>query len=123
MASTSKSQKKNTSKPGKLSISTSSKDYAGNLGLPEKVSQREFESTSQFFRRLDRLVAKARAEASVESRFDVDLLDKEVNKKHKSKAVKQASVSLEQDLKRVIKSQRARKKMKKANKRRRDHLM
>lgn len=110
-------RRKNKARAGKLSISTSSKDYAGNLGLPEKVSQREFESTGQFFRRLDRLVAKAKAEASVESRFDVNLLDKQVNKKRKSKAIKDADLSLDKDLKKVMKSQRARKKMRKANKR------
>jgi len=58
---------------GKLSITTSNKDYGGNLGLPDKVKQREFETTGQFFRRLDRLIAKAKVEASMESRFDITL--------------------------------------------------
>lgn len=57
----------------KLSLATSSKDYGGNLELPEKVKQREYETTGQFFRRLDRLVAKAKVEASMESRFDMNL--------------------------------------------------
>lgn len=57
----------------KFTLSTSSKDYGGNLGLPEEITQREYESTGQFFRRLDRLVAKARVEANLETRFDVRL--------------------------------------------------
>lgn len=65
------SRRKAKSNRGKLSLSTSNKDYGGNLGLPEKVSQREHETTGQFFRRLDRLAAKAKVEASMESRFDI----------------------------------------------------
>lgn len=67
------SKKKAKSNKGKLSLTTSNKDYGGNLGLPEKVSQREHETTGQFFRRLDRLAAKAKVEASMESRFDMTL--------------------------------------------------
>lgn len=68
----------------KLSLTTSSKDYEGAISLPEKVSQREYETTSQFFRRLDRLAAKAKVEASMESRFDMTL---ERNVKAEKKAV------------------------------------
>lgn len=61
------------SNKGKLSLTTGTRDYGGNLALPEKVSQREHETTGQFFRRLDRLAAKAKVEASLESRFDMTL--------------------------------------------------
>lgn len=67
------SRRKAKSNRGKLSLSTSNRDYGGNLGLPEKVAQREHETTGQFFRRLDRLAAKAKVEASMESRFDMTL--------------------------------------------------
>lgn len=60
-------------KKGKMSLTTSSQDYGGSLALPDKVSQREYESTGQFFRRLDRMVAKAKVEASLEARFDMNL--------------------------------------------------
>lgn len=66
-------RKKSNRNSDKLNLSTGSKDYDGNVGLPEKVSQRKFESTGQFFRRLDRLVAKARVEANLETRFDMTL--------------------------------------------------
>lgn len=70
-------RKKTTSKKGhksgKIILTTSSKEYDGNLGLPEQIKQREFESTGQFFRRIDRLLAKARVEANLESRFDMTL--------------------------------------------------
>lgn len=56
-----------------MSLTTSSRDYGSNLGLPDKIEQREFETTGQFFRRLDRLVAKARVEANLEARFDMTL--------------------------------------------------
>lgn len=65
-------------KKNKLTLATASKDYEGAIGLPENVTQREFESTGQFFRRIDRLIAKAKVEASMESRFDIEL-----NQKHK----------------------------------------
>lgn len=53
----------------KMSLATSSKDYGDNLGLPDKVTQRECETTGQFFRRLDRLVAKAKVEAAMDEKF------------------------------------------------------
>ena len=67
-----------TTKKGKktgdrFTLSTSCKDYEGNLGLPEKVTQRQFESTGQFFGRLNRLVARAKVEANLETRFDMKL--------------------------------------------------
>lgn len=68
-----KAVKKTKSKKGKISLTTGHKDYGCNLGLPEKVSQRDYESTGQFFRRLDRLAAKAKVEASLEARFDMTL--------------------------------------------------
>ena len=64
------------SRKGKISLKTSSRDYDGTLGLPEEITQREFESTGQFFRRLDRLTAKARVEANLETRFDMTLKSK-----------------------------------------------
>lgn len=60
-------------KDDRLSLRTSSQDYGSNLGLPDKIEQREFETTAQFFRRLDRLVAKARVEANLEARFDMTI--------------------------------------------------
>lgn len=41
--------------------------------VADKVVQRKFETTGQYFRRLDRLVAKAKVEASLEARFDMTL--------------------------------------------------
>lgn len=63
-----KANKANKNK--KLTLTTSSKDYDGQLGLPETVAQRDFETTGEFFRRLDRLVAKAKVEANLDERFD-----------------------------------------------------
>lgn len=86
-----KTTRRRTKGKGKLSLKTSSKDYDGNLGLPEKVVQREFETTGQFLKRLDRLVAKAKVEASMETRFDMTLKkdDREkvqnFNKEHRRK--------------------------------------
>lgn len=54
----------------KLTLTTSSKDYDGQIGLPEKVSQGDFETTGEFFRRIDRMVAKAKVEADLDIRFD-----------------------------------------------------
>ena len=68
-----KERPKRGNKSNRFALLTGSKDYEGNLGLPEEVAQREYESTGQFFRRLDRLVAKARVEANLESRFDIKL--------------------------------------------------
>lgn len=62
--------KTNKAKNKKLTLTTSSKDYDGQLGLPETVAQRDFETTGEFFRRLDRLVAKAKVEANLDERFD-----------------------------------------------------
>lgn len=74
VAGSSKQAKKRTkATKEKLSIPTGSKDYEGNIALPDQVAQREFESTGQFFRRLDRLVAKAKVEANMEARFDMTL--------------------------------------------------
>lgn len=69
---------------GKLALKTGNKDYGGNLGLPEKIVQREFETTGQFFRRLDRLVAKAKVEANLDSRFDTTLGKKGQDKNRRS---------------------------------------
>lgn len=71
--SSKKSNRPSRSRSSKLTLTTSNKDYGGKLGLPDQVAQGEFESTGQFFRRLDRLVAKAKVEASLESRFDMNL--------------------------------------------------
>lgn len=57
------SQTKPRNRRGRLSLATNSQDYGGSLGLPDKVVQREHETTGQFFRRLDRLVAKTKVEA------------------------------------------------------------
>lgn len=59
--------KKNT-----ISLTTSFNDYGGAIELPEKVAQRENETVGQFMRRLDRLVAKAKVEASIGSRFGIE---------------------------------------------------
>lgn len=85
---------------------------------PKKVKQRKFESTGQYFRRLDRLVAKAKAEASLETRFDVNLLDKNANKKHKGSKNDSESLKMEKDIKKLIRSKRGKKMKKKHNKRR-----
>lgn len=58
---------------GRLSLTTNSKDYAGTLDLPEQVCQRKYESTGQFIARLNRLVTKAKEEASMEAKFDMKL--------------------------------------------------
>lgn len=57
-------QKESRRKKGKIVITT---------GDNERVVQREFETTGQFFRRIDRMVAKARVEANLETRFDMNL--------------------------------------------------
>lgn len=44
--------------------------------LPEIVSQGPYESEYQFIHRLEKLSAKARAEANIEDRFDVDFCPK-----------------------------------------------
>lgn len=65
---------KNTKKrSNKLSLSTNSNDYGGSVKLPEKLTQGQFETTGQFMRRIDRLAAKAKVEASMEARFDMRL--------------------------------------------------
>lgn len=52
----------------KLSLKTNSH----NDDMPKKVAQRKYESTGEFMRRLDRMVAKAKAEANINDRFDLD---------------------------------------------------
>lgn len=64
---------RSSKRSGGLTLTTSSKDYDGNLGLPEKITQHDYETTGQFFRRLDRLVAQARVEANMEARFNMTL--------------------------------------------------
>lgn len=58
---------------GKLSLKTSVQDYGGNLNLPANITQREYETTGQFLKRLNRLVAKAKVEANLDDRFDMDI--------------------------------------------------
>lgn len=63
----------------RISLATSRRDYEGNLGLPDKVVQREFETTGQFFRRLDRLAAKAKVEANIDERYQTNLGNKHLS--------------------------------------------
>lgn len=42
----------------------------------DQIRQRQFETTGQFFRRLDRLIASAKEEANLEARFDITLSKK-----------------------------------------------
>lgn len=83
-----KRKRKKQSGDGKMCLSTNSKDYSGAIDLPEKVSQREFETTGQFFRRLDRLVAKAKVEANMGARFDLDSTEK--NERDRQRQLQQA---------------------------------
>lgn len=70
---TTKKRRKKDSGSNKMSIPTNSKDYAGSLSIPEKVEQRKYETTGQFFARLNRMVAKAKVEANMGARFNVNL--------------------------------------------------
>lgn len=85
MTTTSNIKKQARKVKGKLSLTTSSRDYDNQLGLPELVAQREYESTGQFFRRLDRLVAKAKVEASLDERFDTTVSSGKQQRKAKDK--------------------------------------
>lgn len=68
-----KKKRKKDSGSNKMSIPTNSKDYGGSLNIPEKVEQRKYETTGQFFARLNRMVAKAKVEANMGARFNVNL--------------------------------------------------
>lgn len=83
MSKSNKSKKKNKSRgqPGLLALKTSisGDDTGGKRGLkwlPEKVEQGPYESSSQFLNRLQRMSSKAKAEALVEDKFQVDFCPK-----------------------------------------------
>lgn len=45
----------------------------------QTVKKRKSETTGQYFRRLERMVAKAKVEANLETRFDVKIPKRKVN--------------------------------------------
>lgn len=75
-------KKKSQNTPGLLAISVDNQgdDEVGATralkSLPDKVEQGNYETEDQFLNRLERLSAKAKAEANIEHKYDVDFCPK-----------------------------------------------
>lgn len=58
------------SKRGRMTLTTNFQDYGGSLNVPEQIKQRDGETTGQFLRRIDRLVAVTKVDANMQERFN-----------------------------------------------------